>query len=154
MRNAGRGPRTDPWGIHYNILSMVCEVVSNPLHKIDIQANGLQFFNLGLWGTESNGEVKNHSSCFYSRLHHLQSVICSCQKCLYCRFSRTESPLTLQERVSRLEMHQNLAMDVPPQDFTGDREQRNRSVVLCISLRYHRGSVVLVTTHHILLVLV
>ena len=58
MRKAGRGPRTDPRGIHYNILSTVCEVVSNPLHKIDIQANGLQFFNLGLWGTESNALVK------------------------------------------------------------------------------------------------
>ena len=29
-------------------------------------------------------------------------------------------------------MHQNFAMDVPLQDFTGDREQRSRSVVLWI----------------------
>ena len=27
------------------ILHIVCEVVSNPLHKVDIQANGSHFFN-------------------------------------------------------------------------------------------------------------
>ena len=42
-------------------------------------------------------------------------------------------------------MHQNPAIDVHLQDFTGDREQRDRSVVLCIGLVlsfwnwYHRG---------------
>ena len=33
-------------------------------------------------------------------------------------------------------MHQNLAMDVPLQDFTGDREQRGMSVYLVLCIRF------------------
>ena len=65
----------DPPFMHYNILHMVCEVVSNPLHKVDIQINGLQFFNQSfVEHAESNALVKSKNTAAASILHHLHAV--------------------------------------------------------------------------------
>ena len=76
--------------LYIYILHTVCEVVSNPLHKVNIQANNLQFFNQSFVG-QLHASIPDFN--FSSQLFVAVKSACIVDS------SRTESPLILQQRV-------------------------------------------------------
>ena len=94
--------------IHYNILHTICEVVSNPL---DIQANGLQFFNQSfVMHTSQKTQLLLLYLTPSSPANHVKVL----ELLIFLNRISTDS---LRARLGRLQMHQNFAMYVPLQDL-------------------------------------